>query len=98
MTSDPASVAAEALLRANEALALSVDTNAKVSALHRLLMEPQPGHEKSLIERVAAVTIAAETGTAAGDKIVRWAKIIAAIGTVCAAIVAALRFGTDLKG
>ena len=49
----------------------SEDTHKKVSALHAALMEASPGQEKSLLQRMAAVTIGVESGQRAG-RIVLW--------------------------
>ena len=57
-----------------------------VKDLHSALLVPQPGHEKSLLNRMATVTIAIESGDNAGKVIVRVAQIIVAIGTVVSAV------------
>lgn len=97
--------AAEAMLRAEEALATGADTNAKVTAmaeqvaaLTNALLVPQPGQAHSLLDRMAAVTIAAESGKAAGDRVVRVAAIVAAVFTIFASAAAALKFGHAPKG
>jgi hypothetical protein len=69
------------------------ETHALVMGLHRALIEPEPGHDHGLLHRMAAVTIAAETGRAAGERIVWWAKVVAAAGVIFSAIMAAIRFG-----
>lgn len=61
--------------------------------LHDALMKPQPGHEKPLLERMAAVTISAETGKAAGERVIWAAKVVAAFGAIVSGLYAAFRFG-----
>jgi hypothetical protein len=61
--------------------------------LHDALMKPQPGHEKPLLQRMAAVTIASETGKAAGERVIWAAKVIAAGGAIASGLYAAFRFG-----
>jgi hypothetical protein len=53
----------EAMLRVQqEQMQQQRETHAAVQAIHTALMAPQPGHTKSLLERVAIVTIKAERG------------------------------------
>lgn len=98
-------VAAEAMLRAEEALATGQDTNAKVTAiaeqvtaLTNALLVPQPGQTHSLLDRMAAVTIAAESGKAAGDRLVRIAAMVAAVTTIVGGVWTFLKFGHAPKG
>jgi hypothetical protein len=86
-------LASKAALDATEALELHRDTNKMIKDLHSALVVPQPGHSESLLHRMASVTIAAETGKAAGDRVIRWAKIITAVGAIASGLYAALRFG-----
>lgn len=72
---------------------LRKETHALVMGLHRALIEPEPGHDHGLLHRMAAVTIAAETGRAAGERIVWWAKVIGAAGVILSSLYAAVRFG-----
>lgn len=95
--SSPASVAAEALLRAEEALSLNAETNRMVKEMHQALMQPQPGHDETLLERMAQVTIAAETGKAVGDRIIWGAKVIGALAAISTAFYAAVNFGHPPK-
>lgn len=64
-----------------------------ITELHDALMKPQPGHGLPLLERMAAVTIAAETGKAAGERVIWWAKVVAAFGAIASGFYAAVRFG-----
>lgn len=90
----------EALVRAVEALSDQVDrdrqmreeTYAKVSDLYRVLIEPEPGMTSGLLNRMAAVTIAAETGEAAAERIIRWAKIIGALSVIGTTAYTVIRF------
>lgn len=69
------------------------ETHAVVMGLHTAWIEPQPGQEHGLLHRMAAVTIAAETGQAAGERIIWWAKVIGAVGVIASSLYAAIRFG-----
>ena len=51
---------AEADMRAMKATL--EQTNAAVMNLHRALLDPQPGHERNLLNRVASATIEFENG------------------------------------
>lgn len=90
----------EALVRAVEALGDQVDrdrqmreeTHSKVSDLYRVLIEPEPGKTVGLLNRMAAVTIAAETGEAAAERLIRWAKIVGAMSVIGTAIYTVVRF------
>lgn len=80
--------------RQDEADAMRIDTHTKVSDLHRALMEVQFGHDqKSMIERIAAVTIEIESGKLVGKRIVFLAQVCAAVGVVAAFAYAAVNFG-----
>lgn len=76
--------AAEALLRAEEAVALNAETNRMVKEIHDALFKAHPGYDKGLYDRMATVTIAAENGKAAGDSLIRWAKILGFFGSLSA--------------
>lgn len=65
--------------------------------LHDALMKPQPGHSRPLLERMASVTIAAETGKAAGERVIWWAKVFAAVGAIVSGFYAAVKFGHPPK-
>lgn len=60
-----------------------------VSSIHSALMEPSPGQNRSLLDRMAAVTINIESGERVTALIVRLAGVLAAAG----AILAALKWG-----
>lgn len=68
-----------------------------VAEMHNALMQPQPGHTASLLERMAQVTIAAETGKAAGERVIWWAKVFAAVGAIVSGFYAAVKFGHPPK-
>lgn len=90
--------AAEALLRANEALALNQETNRLVKEMHQALMQPLPGYDRSFMARASEVVIKAEAGKIVGDRLITAAKWTTAIGTIATAFYAALRFGHAPKG
>lgn len=69
------------------------DIGPKILDLHGALMIPQPGHDRSLLERTAAVVIRVETGDRTLRAVVRTAQLLVAIGTIFAAVVAALKWG-----
>lgn len=54
----------------------------KIDAMYSALMERQPGQEKSLLERMAVVTVAIESGQTVGKLIVWGAGVLAAIGSI----------------
>lgn len=88
-----------AALRAEFAAAMAMsdsrqaDTHSKISALYAALMEPQPGYDHSLLQRMAAVTIAIESGDRTMRTVIQLAKIIGAIATIVAAAVAFVKWG-----
>lgn len=61
------------------------DTHAMVKELHDALVHPQPGHDKSLIDRMALTTIYLESGRKAGALILWGAGILSAIAGAVAA-------------
>lgn len=67
-------------------------------AIHAALMEPQPGYKTSLLERVASVTLAVETGTSFGNRIIQVAKLIGALGVIGTALYTLSHFGEPPKG
>lgn len=89
---DIKAAAADARLTAEEAMALSRETHQMVRDLHRALIEPQAGHDKGLLDRMATATIAWEQGGATGDAVIRAAKIIGAVGAIAAGLAAAIHF------
>lgn len=65
-----------------------------VADMHRALMEPQIGHgDRSLIERMASVTVDIESGKRTTDNMLAVAKRLAGVGAIIAAIAAAFKFG-----
>ena len=93
----PAQVAADAMLKAEEAVALNVKTHKLVSDLHAALMEPQAGYDRSLLDRMAAVTISIESGDRTLKTVVKFAQIVGAIGVIVGGFYAAVRFGGAQK-
>ena len=79
-------------------LAMRKETHAMVMRLHGALIEPAPGQDHGLLHRMAAVTIATESGQAAGRWLVRFAAIVAAISVLITAFYTAIRFGQPPKG
>jgi hypothetical protein len=80
--------------RQDDADAMRIDTHNKVSDMHRALMEPQIGQgSKSLLDRMAEVTIEIESGKMVGKRIVFIAQVCAAVGVVAAFAYAAVNFG-----
>ena len=73
--------------------ALQADTHAKISALYAALMEPQPGYDQSLLQRMATVTIAIEGGDRTMRTVIQIAKIIGALTTIIAAAIAFAKWG-----
>lgn len=67
------------------------ETQKLVKELHDALMLPQPGQGKSLLERMASVTIGVESGT----RTVRFVLLVLAL---LAAIGISFRFGVDVRG
>ncbi len=100
MTSNITRAEFEALVHAVEALSNQVDrdrqmheeTHAKVSDLYRVLIEPEPGKTSGLLNRMAAVTIATETGEAAAERLIRWGKIIGALSVLGTTAYTVIRF------
>jgi hypothetical protein len=79
----------------NDDRAMRTETHAMVTGLHHALIDPEPGHDHGLLHRMAAVTIAAETGRAAGEWIIWGAKVAAAASIILGALWAVIRFGHD---
>jgi hypothetical protein len=90
-----AQVAAEALLRANEAIALNQETNRLVKELRDGLLAPQPGYSRSFVDRVTQVVLEAEAGKIVGERFVWYAKVLTAIGTIGTAIYVAAHWGSQ---
>jgi hypothetical protein len=67
--------------RMDDADAMRAETHAMVSQIHHALMQPQYGQgDKSLLQRMADVTVAIETGDRATESLVRWLKRLAILG------------------
>lgn len=74
--------------------AMRLDTHDKVSALYDALMKPQLGQgTKSLVERMAEVTVDIESGKRATDNLIGIAKRLVAVAAFVAALAAFLKFG-----
>jgi hypothetical protein len=66
---------------------MRVDTHKMVSELHLALMTPQLGQgTKSMLERIADVTVAVETGDRAAETLVKWLKRLTVVGAFLVAI------------
>ncbi len=83
--------AARAQSAAEKAEAAAKETHDKIADIHKALMVPFPGQDKSLLDRMAVVTINVESGGRVAALAVRIAAVLAAIGAVWAMITA---FGT----
>ena len=60
---------------------IRADTHKMVAELHLALMTPQLGQgDKSMLQRIADVTVAYETGDRAAAALVKWLKRITVIG------------------
>lgn len=74
--------------RMDEGDRMRTDTHKMVTELHNALMQPQVGQgDKSLLERMADVTVAAETGARAADAVTKWLPRLAYIGAALAALI-----------
>ena len=93
-----AAVAAEAMLKAEEALSVNVETNRLVKDLHQALMVPQPGYDRPFLHRAADVVMEAEAGKIVGEKVVLWAKWVTALGVITSSLWAVVRLGHNPKG
>lgn len=79
----------EELKRALDAASMATrETHDKVADIHKALMQPSPGQEKSLLDRMALVTINVESGGRVAAIMVKIAAVLAAIGAVWAMITA----------
>ena len=66
---------------------MRTDSHKMLAELHQALMVPQYGQgEKSLLERMAEVTVAIESGDRATESLIKWLKRLAFVGAVLAAI------------
>ena len=70
------------------------ETHAMVADMHRALMEPQLGQgDKSLVERMASVTVDIESGKRATDNIIAIARRLVAVAAFIATLAAIMKFG-----
>ncbi|MBQ2263273.1 MAG: hypothetical protein II336_18165 [Loktanella sp.] len=76
----------EARADAKLAATSAKETHDKVSDVHKALMMPFPGQDKSLLDRMALVTINVESGGRVASMTVKLAAILAAIGATWAII------------
>lgn len=66
---------------------MRTDSHKMLAELHQALMVPQYGQgDKSLLERMAEVTVAIESGDRAAENLTKWAKRLAFVGTVLGVI------------
>lgn len=76
-------------VRMDDADTMRAQTHAMVTEIHRALMQPQYGHgDKSLLQRMADVTVAIESGDRAAETLTKWAKRLAFVGTLIAFLTA----------
>lgn len=67
------------------------DSHKMLAELHQALMVPQYGQgDKSLLERMAEVTVAIESGDRATESLIKWLKRMAFVGAALAVIGGAL--------
>lgn len=83
----------QAAIDAAEARAQQQIIGPKIMEMHGALMMPQPGHDKCLLDRMAAVTISVETGDRSMRAIVRTAQLLVAVGALVSAFYAAVKWG-----
>ena len=70
------------------------DTHNMVAVMFRALMEPQIGQgDKSLIERMAAVTVDIESGRRTTDNLISIARRLVAVAAIVASLAAAIKLG-----
>lgn len=63
------------------------DTHTMVADMHQALMVPQYGQgDRSLLERMADVTVAIESGDRATESLIKWLKRLAFVGTALGAL------------
>lgn len=85
--------AAEGRRLAAQAATDAAATHALVQAMHGRLMVPQPGQERALLDRMAAVTIDIETGKRSAEALITAGKVLTAIGAIIAAFALVLKLG-----
>jgi len=84
--------------RQDDADVMRIDTHKMVADMHRALMEPQIGQgDKSLVERMAAVTVDIESGKRTADGLLSVAKLLVGVAAAVAALAAMVKFGV-VKG
>lgn len=60
---------------------MRTDSHKMLAELHQALMVPQYGQgDKSLLERMAEVTVAIESGDRAAESLTKWARRLAFVG------------------
>ena len=75
-------------------LTVRTENHAMLSQLHSALMVPQPGQDgKSLLGRMADVTVDIESGKRSTDNLIGIARRLAAVGAFIAVLAASLKFG-----
>ena len=90
----PTEAAMQALTKAEAALALNQETNEMVKEIHDAWMKPHPVYgNKSLLEVLSSLAARASAGEIVGARVVWWAGILAALGTISAAFYAAVHLG-----
>ncbi len=89
----PEQIAAEALLVAEEARAMSAENNRLLKEIYAGLLQPLPGYDRSFVQRATEVVVKAEAGQIIGERLVWWAKVLTALGTIGAAFYAAVHLG-----
>ena len=77
---------------------LRLDTHNMVAEMYGALMKPQIGHgNKSLVERMAEVTVDIESGKRTADNVLAIAKWLVGIAAALALIAAFTKFGSIPK-
>ena len=64
----------------------SAQTHDMVADLHRALVEPSPGQQQGLLDRMASVTISFESGRRVGAIVVWIAGFLVALGAIVVSI------------
>lgn len=70
----------------SEARKAAADTHIMVQSLHQALLRPSPGQERSLLDRMAEVTINIESGGQVSGFLIKLAATLAAVGSIWAAV------------
>lgn len=82
----------------DEMKAQAAHTQRMVQDLHDAMMVPQPGQEKSLLERMALVTINVENGAHTMRRLGSFARAGMLLLAFLAAVGISVRFGVSLEG